>query len=718
MNLLAVLPLLLALRRRAALALATVLLAACGSSDEPAFGMGGRDTAPPGAGDLSIKVLSNRADLISAGDALVEIVLPAGAGPDGLSADVDGRDVSGAFARRGNGRVIGLITGLALGENVLTARVPGAGGARIRLTNHPQGGPVFAGPQIQPWTCAAGAEDAQCNRAPVVTYQCMAGGRFAACDPENPPANIASTTTDHGITVPYIVRVETGAIDRDEYRIAVLYDPTKPLDPAEPQPQFNHKLVITHGASCDTEYEQGSASDVMNDTALSRGFAVMSNALNNSGHNCNIVVQAESMVMTKERVIDSLGELRYTIGSGCSGGALAQYWMANAYPGLYQGISPACSFADAWSSAIQYVDYELLRRYFEDATRWAAGVAWTPVEWIGVYGHPNPANPITFTEVIPGSGDPSRSCPGVPAEDVYDAATNPGGVRCSLHDYTVNVFGRRPEDGFAARPADNVGVQYGLKALEAGSITAAQFVDLNHKIGSWDIDYNETTQRIAADRPALEYVYRSGSVNVANNLDQVAIIDLRGPDPGAFHDAYRAYALRARLDREHGHHDNQLIWRGPVPLFGDATFANAAILALDRWLTAVELDTSSLPLPQKLLQAKPADLVERCTNGAGVDVPAATCDAVVIAYTSPRIEAGMPYTDDVVKCQLKPLDAADYPVTFTEAQWALLEETFPEGVCDYTRPGVDFVRTVPWLDYTGGAGGVPLGDAPASQAVR
>jgi len=43
--------------------------------------------------------------------------------------------------------------------------------------------------------------------------------------------------------------------------------------------------------------------------------------------------------------------------------------------------------------------------------------------------------------------------------------------------------------GFAGRPYDNVGVQYGLRALFAGDISPAQFVDLNAKVGGVDIDY-------------------------------------------------------------------------------------------------------------------------------------------------------------------------------------------------------------------------------------
>lgn len=42
-------------------------------------------------------------------------------------------------------------------------------------------------------------------------------------DPANPPSDVAMTTTDAGIRVPFIVREETGFEDRDAYRIEVLY---------------------------------------------------------------------------------------------------------------------------------------------------------------------------------------------------------------------------------------------------------------------------------------------------------------------------------------------------------------------------------------------------------------------------------------------------------------------------------------------------------------
>ncbi|MBC7468641.1 MAG: hypothetical protein H7322_04875, partial [Ramlibacter sp.] len=59
--------------------------------------------------------------MVSGGDALVEVVLPAGASASALKVDVDGRDVSGAFAVRADGRVTGLVTGLATGSTANTA---------------------------------------------------------------------------------------------------------------------------------------------------------------------------------------------------------------------------------------------------------------------------------------------------------------------------------------------------------------------------------------------------------------------------------------------------------------------------------------------------------------------------------------------------------------------------------------------------------------------
>ncbi|MCW2616004.1 MAG: N-acetylmuramoyl-L-alanine amidase, partial [Frankiales bacterium] len=671
------------------------------------------------AGDVRLEALSGRADTVTGGDAYVRVVLPAGTPATGLRVDDDGRDVTGLF----RGRTDAVVTGLSLGRNVLRAVLPDGRGARLTLTVSPLGGPVISGPQIQPWACTPGGRDAQCSRPPAYRflYKSTLGTPLQAYDPEAPAADVATTTTSRGAEVPFIVREETGVSVRDVYRIAVLYDPSQPWDPTAPQRGYDGKLVLTHGASCDTAYEMGSAPDVLLEDALSRGFAVASHALDNAGHNCNLATQAESLVVTKELVAERYGPIRYTIGTGCSGGSLTQQQVANAYPGVYQGILPQCSFTDAWSSSQQYVDYTLLRSYLEGPG--AAASLITPAQYLQIYGHPNPANQVTFTEVIPNSGDPSRACPGVPEDQVFTTESQKG-VRCTLQDYMVNVFGRSA-DGKARRPYDNVGIQYGLSGLQDGTLLPDQFVALNTGIGGYDIDLEPQAARTAADPLALQRVFRSGAVNTGAHLDQVAIIDLRGPDPGAFHDVYRTSSMTDRLRREHGTSSNQVLWEGPVPLLGSTAFVDQGIVAMDAWLAEVEKDVRAVPLARKVLEAKSrAGVTERCTSADGTDLPGVTSCAEVDAtvFASPRIEAGggadaVGYADDTMKCQLVPIESFDYAGRLSDAQVATLRTAFPTGVCDYSRPSVSKQDAVTWLSYDV-VGGRELGPAPTSVPFR
>jgi hypothetical protein len=701
-------------------------------------------SAPANAGAAvpKIKVLSTRADLVSGGDALVRVKLPRGAKTSRLRLRAGRRNVTGALTRTGPRRLEGLVDGLRDGRTKLTARMRGGAAARLTVTNHPLGGPIFAGPQIQPWDCQPEATDAQCDEPPAFKYFYLpkgspqagaalpgtnsndSGGSFQPYDPDSPPSDdqIETTTTTDGVTVPFIVRLETGYIDRDQYAIAALFDPDQPWTATAAQPQYNHRMVVTHGFSCDTEYKTGAAPSVLEPKLLGGGFIVMAHALDHAGHNCNLLTQAESLVMTKEYAIDHYGTVRWTIGSGCSGGSLTQQQVANAYPGVYQGITPQCSFPDAWSSAMQYEEYYFGLQYLQNPARWDPGVLYDPAAITAFFDHPNIANPVTFTSVIPNSGNPSRSCPGVPADQVYDAQTNPTGVRCTLQDYMVNAFGR-DENGFARRGFDNVGIQYGLKGLRQGLISPAQFVDFNSHIGGADMDLNITPERTAADPIALRRLYRTGAIDEANNLDQVAIIDLRGPDPGAFHDVYRTYAMRARLMRNFGTAANQVLWRGQAALVGDPSFADDAVFAVDRWLAHVHADRRRIPLARKIIQDKPDTVAPRCTDGAGKELPSTACDETVASYGTPRQGADGPLAEDVMKCRLKPLQREDYPVTFTDDQWSRLEQAFPGGVCDYDRAGVAQRGAIPWLTYQNRHGrviygGKPMGRPPASRRVR
>jgi len=676
-----------------------------------------------------LKVLSNRADLVSGGDALVAITPPPGVPMSQLRLRLGKRAISAASARRRrDGRYELLLTGLINGRNVLVATRPGGEGARLTITNHPQGGPVFSGPQIQPWICQRSAVDSQCNQPARFSYRYKSTDSqktgLQPYDPANPPSDVAKTTTQTGVTLPFIVRQELGYQDRDQYKIATLIEPGKDWDRFDPPKHFNHKLLIRHGFSCGVDRTAGSAPDNLADeaeVALGYGFATMSTALSHTGHNCNLVTQAESLVMAKEHFVETYGDLRYTIGTGCSGGSLTQQWVANAYPGIYQGITPQCSFPDAWSSGTQVADYDLLRHYFEGSN--SIKGLWNPLQWAAVEGHLLPLNAILSVEGYWFVAKPTHACKGVGAHQRYHPQDNIGGIRCGLADYTVNVLGLRPESAwspserklghsFAGVALDNIGVQYGLESLKRGEITAAQFVDLNTKIGGYDIDATPTPQRGMADQPALANAYRSGLINETTHMDKVAIINLRGPDPAIAHDGYRALSVRARLLREHGTAANHVIWDGPIPVLGELTYPTRAVLAMDRWLARVEKDDSDRSLARKIIANKPADIKDQCTAGIdGLVIPSdGICKLINPIFGTPRTVAGQPMTTDDNKCQLKPMRTEDYPASvFTAAQWEALKKVFPDGVCDWSKPGVSRQPTIAWQTYQDAKGRVIYG---------
>lgn len=715
--------------------------------------------SPPS--QLAIEVLSNRADLISGGDALVEVSLPDGAKAEELRADVDGRDVSGAFAIRGNARVMGVLEDLAPGENMLTVSAPGRGRkATVTITNHPIGGPIFAGPQVRPWFCSTAehglgpAQDEQCNAPTAVSYlyKSSTTGGFESYDKDHPPADVATITTDQGHTVPYIVQVETGTMDRGIYKVAVLADPNQPWEPWAPQPAWNHKLMIPFGGSCAAHHKQtapegGSSFSVLDDQALSRGFAVAASGLNTLGYNCNEVVSAEALMMLKEHLTESYGPIRYTIGKGFSGGSIQQYNIAASYPGLLDGIAPDSTFPDIASTTVEVFDCGLLVNYFTTKSPhlWAVAAQRGFVE-----GHANVGSAClvwtaAFLPVLDPQGrgpfgapvvSPGTDC-GMPREQVYQPETNPGGVRCDVFGYQIALYGARTGDGFANRPLDNVGVQYGLDALNSELITPEQFVDLNAKIGGYDIDLNPQPQRTEADPAALSTAYRAGRVTDARQLATVPIIDLRGQSNSEIHSSFNSYTLRARLTEANGTHANQAIWTGAITLAGDTTFlncgsgttngvinspsecpANSALRVMDDWLAKIEADASATPLADKVIRSKPAAATDSCWIAGRQVTDTNACRAAFPYFANPRMAAGGPLTNDILKCRLKPLDRADYSIEFSDEQWAALQEAFPAGVCDWRKPGVDQQPSQPWLTFADGPGGRPLGERPVSTLLR
>lgn len=407
---------------------------------------------------------------------------------------------------------------------------------------------------------------------------------------------------------------------------------------------------------------------------------------------------------------------------------MQQHLIAAAYPGLLDGLQPVSGFPDTWSVVNEAEDCHLLMRYFDtvsphlwlletqrSAVLGTMGSLGCRTQFDGPHGLGTPVvGNYAGTWMDPSN---ATGC-GLPAEQVYDAQVKRQGVRCTLQDYLVSIVGRRASDGFANRQYDNAGVQYGLRALESGTITAEQFVDLNEKLGGLDIDWKHQPQRSTADRAALDVAYRSGLLNQGRELAKVPILDIRGHDNYEIHADFHSYEMRARLDRVNGHHDNQVIFTGLRPQVPDPTSFTTAFDLVDEWLERIEADPSGLPLEEKVRLHRPTAAVDTCWFEGRAVTDQATCRALFPYFGDPRIAAGGPLSDDVLKCELKPLDRADHRVSFTDVQWRRLQAAFPLGVCDYRKPAVGMQPAVAWLSYADGAGGHALGPVPVSSPTE
>jgi hypothetical protein len=286
--------------------------------------------------------------------------------------------------------------------------------------------------------------------------------------------------------------------------------------------------------------------------------------------------------------------------------------------------------------------------------------------------------------------------------------------------------------GFGRSPLDNVGVQYGLGALRAGVITPAQFADLNAGIGGYDVDANWQPARAVADPGTLPIAYRAGQVTEALRLPDVPIIDLRGSaNINDIHTDYHSWELRARLDEATGGHGNQVIWTWRsfgafVGITPPPDVAVQALLTMDAWLAGIEADHRPLPPAAKVLTHKPAAAVDACwpastpaAGGAGVVDPeyAGACGQAFPHFADARQVAGQRLSGTALKCRLTPLRRADLP-SLSDVDWARVRAAFPAGVCDWSRLGVGFQRSLPWMSFATGPGGRPLGPTPRSEPVR
>ena len=141
---------------------------------------------------------------------------------------------------------------------------------------------------------------------------------------------------------------------------------------------------------------------------------------------------------------------------------------------------------------------------------------------------------------------------------------------------------------------------------------------------------------------------------------------------------------------------------------------------MDQWLAAIEADDSNEALAEKVLANKPAGATDQCLVGDGsgnVQTVGLDTEACPVKFgLSPRQVAGGPVAEDILKCQLKPLDfnSADFAnaaggrIEFTGDQQNRLQTVFGSGVCDWSKPGVGQQPNPGWMSFTDGPDAEPL----------
>ena len=728
--------------------------------------------------DFELRVLSSPASMVTGGDALVQVTIPRNVPLHKATVSLDGDDVTSTLTLDPEARTLtGMVSGMHLGANELFADSNGAGKGRptaeLTLVNHPTTGPIFSGPQQQPFVCKTQTQaglgfpqvdnqagigmrlfqtpgdptsptigwSKDCSVNTVVDFLYRATNDTFKALPAGPlPPDVATTKTLDGRTVPYVVRRERGTINRFIYAITILSPPGDPSDPPDTS-LWNRRAIYAFDGGVAIGHNQGTVGGShLYDPGLSKGYAIIHSSGTRTSTHYNLVLGAETAIMTKERFIEGYGVPLYTVGVGGSGGAIQQYVYAQRHPGvIIDAAIPQYSYPDMVTQTIHIADCELLEHYMDVTDganpKWSV---WPNRTWIeGLNASATWPNP--YRGGAPGSSECVNGWRGLTplalnphfgsagaGTEFYDPAVM-AAVKWTHWDDLRNVYGV-DADGYAKVPWDNVGVQYGLRALKDGNITPAEFLKLNATVGSWkntkdmvqegcpfipalcsnpaQFDpWSRRNMRLSPDGGVTPAPRREGNMDAANaaytsglvfrgDID-IPVIDWRHylEHRLDMHNSHQSFASRKRMLNFDGDASNQVIWftdaRPGAPQFDQTPMA---LDVMDEWM---------------LTGKKPARAVDSCfkTDGSpiysGGDAwagildsrPAGKCTQTFQIFSTSRIVAGGPIEGGVFKCALKPLTTALADGTYgswqpTPTDVARLQQIFPTGVCDYTKPDV------------------------------
>src|SRR5215218_1769753 len=667
--------------------------------------------------DYELRVLSSPPSMVTGGDALVQLTIPRNVPLHKAVVLRNGTDVTSSLELDASARTLtGMVTGLRLGANTLIAESNGRGNGRpvaeLTVVNHPVTGPIFSGPQQQPFVCKTQTQglgfplvdnqagigmrlfqtpgnpatpivgwSKDCSAPTVVDYRYKSttDGSFKALPAGPLPADVAQTELLDGRTVPYVFRRERGTINRFIYAISILSPP--PGDPAAPPDTslWNRRLIYTFDGGVAIGHNQGTlGGSHQYDLGLSKGYAIVHSSGTRTSTHYNLVLGAETAIMTKERLIEGYGVPLYTVGVGGSGGAIQQYVYAQNYPGrIIDAAIPQRSYPDMVTQTIHVGDCELLEHYMDvtDAAnpKWAT---WTNRTWLEGMAASN-TRPNPFRGGLPGNSECVNGWRGLTplalnprygnagaGSEFYDPAVL-GAVKWTHWDDLRNVYGV-DADGYAKVPWDNVGVQYGLGALKSGTITPDEFLKLNATVGSWK-DGKDMVQEACPFFPVPNCAFppfdpwskrnmwlspdggvtpaprRAGNMDAANaaytsgivfrGAIDIPIIDARDYlEPLLdMHNSHQSFASRKRMLNYDGDASNQVIWFQQI---GAPDRTPLAFEVIDEWMANIRANPAA-----GVARNKPPRAVDSCftldpaASYAGADAwsgildsrPAGTC---------------------------------------------------------------------------------------------
>jgi putative CocE/NonD family hydrolase len=576
-------------------------------------------------------------------------------------------------------------------------------------------------------------------------------------------ATTAVTDVDGVDEVPYLVRHERGVINRFIYSVSMLVDVDEVVsgDPESADGAvWNGRLLFQFQGGVGIGHSQGRFDDgasrgpdigTTNDRAraikgepdrLGKGYAVIYSTATRTGDHYNLLLGGRTAEMVKDRFVTVHGEPRYTVAVGGSGGGIQQYVYNQNHPELLDAAIPQRSYPDMTTQTIHVGDCALLDRYMDlDAADDPTWQDWDNRRWLqglnsidGYFGSTGSQLATIRGLLGLGAQTGSSEClegwlglaplvlnPLFGSESNWDLLGDQvDDIERTHWDDAREAYGTDPETGFARVPWDNVGVQYGLRALQRGDITAEQFLDVNARVGSWkdphemvqevapfvgvdggsfgqadipaliggqlafdpwsslnarlsDDDGQTPAPRRAGDPEAIADAYGSGLVFMGAPEREIPIIEARDHLEHVLdmHNVHQSFAVRQRLLDNQGHSDNLVIWWLETDEDGDspavADFYHDAFDTIAEWIGNLEADASL-----SVAEARPGAAVDRCVDVEGQEIAAGdevwagvlddaadgACTQRFDIFSTSRIEAGAPITGDVWKCQLMPVTTA------------------------------------------------------------